>query len=564
MKFEEYTIEEIMQWPDERRDRAICAHGMQIHGMKFPKGSPLSLLFHNIDLPIDSAVWLAEPDDNDWGEQKICDYLAPLLNGQNMRSEITKTGRVNFYATNDGLLAFDAPNCHQANGLSEHITLAILPPFQMVRRGQLCASLKILPYFVDENLVRQFGQLARQVQCAVHGFMGGRVHLLMTMTDDKRPEDYIKSAIMVQDKLQIYGYKTTTISYCRHDMQEICQKLTIKGEFDVVCVMGAVAISDRADIVPRALCQLGGTIERFGMPMDPGNLLLLGKLGGAHFLGLPGCAKSRKLNGLDFILMRLSAGLNPTSQQIAQMGVNGILPEDFNRGALRAQKPAIMSQPLIAIMAAGLGRRMGGDIAKPLVIFRDKPLIQWVIEACMTALPKAEIIVIINSTGQGKKIEEFCKTLGVNAVENPQYAEGMASSLRLASHLALERKSALMVFCADMPNITPPTIEKIWREFQSSPTICAVQPKFGESFGHPVVLSPRLFAQIAEIQGDMGARQILQDAGEHRKIIEVLDAGILQDIDNRAMIHHWSRDYDIVFADDLTPIPSQTETKDMS
>src|SRR5206468_11563306 len=90
-------------------------------------------------------------------------------------------------------------------------------------------------------------------------------------------------------------------------------------------VFGASARTDRRDVIPAAIEQAGGTIEHFGMPVDPGNLLLTSKLGSADVIGLPGCARSPKTNGLDFVLWRLAAGLSVGSKEIAAMGVGGLL-----------------------------------------------------------------------------------------------------------------------------------------------------------------------------------------------------------------------------------------------
>jgi molybdenum cofactor cytidylyltransferase len=68
------------------------------------------------------------------------------------------------------------------------------------------------------------------------------------------------------------------------------------------------------------------------MPVDPGNLMLIGDLGGRPVLGAPGCARSPKENGFDWVLMRLLAGLKVTRADVARMGVGGL---DFQREELQ-------------------------------------------------------------------------------------------------------------------------------------------------------------------------------------------------------------------------------------
>ena len=87
---------------------------------------------------------------------------------------------------------------------------------------------------------------------------------------------------------------------------------------ELILVFGASAIADRRDVIPAAIEAVGGRIEHFGMPVDPGNLMLVGDLAGRPVLGAPGCARSPKENGFDWILARLLAGLPVTRDDITR------------------------------------------------------------------------------------------------------------------------------------------------------------------------------------------------------------------------------------------------------
>ena len=90
-------------------------------------------------------------------------------------------------------------------------------------------------------------------------------------------------------------------------------------------MFGASAIADRRDVIPAAVTGIGGEIEHFGMPVDPGNLLLIARAGGVPVLGAPGCARSPVENGFDWVLMRLLAGIKVTRSELMGMGVGGLL-----------------------------------------------------------------------------------------------------------------------------------------------------------------------------------------------------------------------------------------------
>ena len=79
--------------------------------------------------------------------------------------------------------------------------------------------------------------------------------------------------------------------------------------------------------MPQAVLKAGGKLEHFGMPVDPGNLLLLANLKTMDILGIPGSARSPRLHGFDWILQRLAAGISVGSKDITAMGVGGLLKE---------------------------------------------------------------------------------------------------------------------------------------------------------------------------------------------------------------------------------------------
>jgi molybdenum cofactor cytidylyltransferase len=123
-----------------------------------------------------------------------------------------------------------------------------------------------------------------------------------------------------------------------HDTTALAQALRRQadGDAELIVVFGASAIADRRDVIPAAIESAGGHVEHFGMPVDPGNLLLIGRIGGKPVLGAPGCARSPKENGFDWVLHRLLAGLAVIRADIVRMGVGGLLMEIVSRPQPRA------------------------------------------------------------------------------------------------------------------------------------------------------------------------------------------------------------------------------------
>ena len=154
---------------------------------------------------------------------------------------------------------------------------------------------------------------------------------------------------------------------------------------ELVIVFGASAIADRRDVIPAAITGIGGDIEHFGMPVDPGNLLLIGNAGGVPVMGAPGCARSPVENGFDWVLMRLLAGLKVTRADLTGMGVGGLLMEIVTRPQPRSQGRTEGNRNIAAvILAAGRSTRMGGP-NKLLAELGGKPLVRIVTEQVLAS-----------------------------------------------------------------------------------------------------------------------------------------------------------------------------------
>src|SRR4029078_13317480 len=159
----------------------------------------------------------------------------------------------------------------------------------------------------------------------------------------------------------------------------------LKAGAEMVVVFGASAIADTRDVIPAAVEQIGGKIEHFGMPVDPGNLMLSAQANGHPVIGAPGCARSPKENGFDWILMRLLAGLPVKRSDITGLGVGGLLMEIVTRPQPRAVPGPEKGHRIAGmVLAAGRSTRMGGP-NKLLEEINAKPLVRLVAEDVLGA-----------------------------------------------------------------------------------------------------------------------------------------------------------------------------------
>ena len=130
----------------------------------------------------------------------------------------------------------------------------------------------------------------------------------------------------MRQRLDRLGVALSPRELVKHEVADLAQTLGQAGG-EVIFILTGSATSDPHDTAPQAVRQAGGSVAHFGMPVDPGNLLFIGELGGRPVIGLPGCARSPALNGADWVLERVLCGVPVTGRDIMGMVVGGLLKE---------------------------------------------------------------------------------------------------------------------------------------------------------------------------------------------------------------------------------------------
>lgn len=322
---------------------ALAAHSLREGDLVLRKGSPISaeaagqLSAAGIDTIV--AVQL---EAGDIGENPAALRLGEAAAGPGVRVEPPFTGRANLYAERAGILVVAREAVDALNAADESITLATLPAYKPVVAGEMIGTVKIIPYAVPEAV------LAGAVAAGSGGpvlrvapYTRRRVGVVSTLAPGLKASVVAKTLAVLASRLQPAGAAITAEAETPHETAALAAALREQaGNSDLIVVFGASAIADRRDVIPAAIEAAGGMVEHFGMPVDPGNLLLVGRIGAVPVVGAPGCARSPKENGFDWILQRLLAGLAVSRADIAGMGVGGLLMEIVQRGQPRDGAPA--------------------------------------------------------------------------------------------------------------------------------------------------------------------------------------------------------------------------------
>jgi molybdenum cofactor cytidylyltransferase len=275
------------------------------------------------------VVTVARPDPGDVPEDAAAARLAAALVPDPGVAGLTVsdafTGRVNLNAACPGLVEVDAEAVLALNRTHPAITLATLAPLGRVTAGQLAGTVKIIAYAVPEEALARACARARgaiRVRPVVRATAG----LLLTEVPDQDAKLAAKGRRAIEGRLRALGMRLADCRTVPHHTAAMAQAL---GEMpgEMLLILTGSATSDLHDCAPMAVRAAGGTVARFGMPVDPGNLLFLGDLSGRPVIGLPGCARSPALNGADWVLERLACGIELSDDDIAAMGVGGLLKE---------------------------------------------------------------------------------------------------------------------------------------------------------------------------------------------------------------------------------------------
>ncbi|MGN6514365.1 MAG: NTP transferase domain-containing protein [Rhizomicrobium sp.] len=518
--------------PVESARGAILAHGVRAGGKLLRKGRVLS----DDDLALIAQggirhVTVVRLDDGDVPEDEAATRIAARLAGANMRVAAAFTGRANIYATADGMFMVDVARVNALNAVHEAITLATLSPYAPVTGGQMLATVKIIPFAAPQESVINAEEVLGQGALQVVPYRPRRAALISTMLPGMKPPLLDKNRSAIEARLRAVGSTLALEKRVPHEIASLAEAImeAKNAGCDPILAFGASAITDRRDVIPAALEKAGGTVGHFGMPVDPGNLLLIGSLGETVVVGLPGCARSPKLNGFDFVLWRLAAGLPVGRAEIAAMGVGGLLIEIPTRAQPRDEPQANVphaAKIAAVVLAAGTSSRMGSN--KLLAELNGKPLLRHAVEAALASAARPVIVVTGHEAGRTKTALDG---LDVYFVDNPDYAQGLSTSLKTGIRAVPQDCDGAVILLGDMPGISTALIDKLIASFDTGENRAICIATRNGKHGNPVLWARRFFPEIMAVTGDVGARSLIGTYDELVCEVEAHNDAPLIDID---------------------------------
>jgi molybdenum cofactor cytidylyltransferase len=512
----------------------ILAHALSHAAGRWRKGHVLSAAdVQTLKAQGITSLVVARLEAGDVDEDAAATKLAQALGAPFIRLGEARTGRVNFYAECAGVVHINVAQVVAFNSVDESITLATLADYTPVKPGQLIATLKIIPYGVQQvHMARAL--LQAPTALALHPYQPMQVDLLQTTLPGMADKVHAKTQAVTRARLVPLQARLITHPILPHESTPLAQRL-LDMSGDLVLIVGASAIADRADVIPQAIIQAGGLVERLGMPVDPGNLLCLGRLcDGRPVVGLPGCARSPKFNGFDMVLQRLAAGIALHASDMEAMAVGGLLDEIIERPTPRQSLPEAdielpASPPKVGVllMAAGLSRRMGG-LHKLLRPWHGVPMVRATAQSLLSQVHAGLICVVGH---QAQLVAQALEGLALGCVLNPWPERGLASSLHVGIAALPESWQGVFIHLADMPCVQAATLKKLLAAFNPDQEQNIVVPTYNGQRGHPVLWGREHWSAFQTLTGDQGARALLEARSAHVVEVALDDPGILVDFD---------------------------------
>jgi molybdenum cofactor cytidylyltransferase len=465
-------------------------------------------------------VVVARLGPEDVHEDAAAEEVARAIAGEGVRVERPFTGRSNLYAEAAGVFVADRALIDRINAVDPAITVATLPEYASVAAGQMVATVKVIPFAAARAAVGRATELAARPATEVMAYRPLRVGLVATELPALKRSAMDKTRRLLDERLSPAGAAVMREDRVAHDTGTVAASLIEQKTqgADLLVVFGASAVVDADDVIPAAIERAGGRVVRFGMPVDPGNLLVLGEIGDVPVIGAPGCARSPSENGFDWVLNRLLAGIDVTAEDIASLGVGGLLMEIVSRPQPREEPPSPRPKVAALLLAAGSSRRMGGP-NKLVATIGGRPLVRIAAEAAVASAADSLTVVTGHQAGE---IEAALKGLQATIVHNPDHANGLSTSLRAGLARIPSDADAIVVLLGDMPGVTAAMIDREIDAFNPAKGAEIVVPSHVGQRGSPVLWSRRFFGELAAVEGDKGGRDVIS---AHRDVVAWIDLG---------------------------------------
>ena len=181
------------------------------------------------------------------------------------------------------------------------------------------------------------------------------------------------------------------------------------------------------------------------------------------------------------------------------------------------------------VPAAGMSTRMGRN--KLLLAFKGKPLIARAVDTLLES-EVDQVVVVLGH--EADKVKAKLQGRQVTIVENPNYGQGMSTSIRVGLGAVSSDARAIMIYLADQPLLEPEDVNRLIRAFAEARehNKSIVVPYFRGQRGNPVILDASYKEDILEVVGEVGCKRVIKRNPDKVLVVEMETDHVVRDVDS--------------------------------
>ena len=270
---------------------------------------------------------------NDIVENSAANKIAKYLSDNNVICKKAINGRADLYSKENGMVYFDKKKLTSLNFQNLDIAVSMLKVESIVKKNQLIGNVKILPYAINKKKLKKV--LNNESLFKFINVKKNQLTKIALIISGNKLNKKVKNKVIeaINIRLNNFDIKLYKVLYSEHTIDSLKYNINLikKYNIELALIYGSTSIVDINDIIPQSIKASNGKIISFGLPTDPGNLLLFGELNNIKVIGVPGCAKSLIKNGFDLVLEKVCFGLKVNKKVIAEMSNGGLFKNQIKK-----------------------------------------------------------------------------------------------------------------------------------------------------------------------------------------------------------------------------------------
>lgn len=271
-------------------------------------------------------IYVGELEENQVHEEDAISEIGPLLAGSNIEISEVSEGKINLSSKKEGLFLINRKLLRAINEIGDY-TITSKNSYKRVETGDKLVGARIVPLWTEKWQVEKAKEiLSEEPVFEVKEFKKLKVGCIIT--GDEVYYGRIKDAFkpVLEEKLSHFDSKILGFEFLPDDEDRLVAtyKKFKEAGADLVIFTGGMSV-DPDDITPRAMRKTGAEVIVQGIPMQPGNMLMVAKDDKTYLMGVPGASIHSKITSFDFFLPRVFAGLDLKKEDFLEMAEGGLL-----------------------------------------------------------------------------------------------------------------------------------------------------------------------------------------------------------------------------------------------